>query len=76
MMFPLNTVDNFEKYKSPTGDFYWTDTILASELAGEKNRYEVIKKTVESLMFMFGWKDFNWNIMNNYYKGVNVFTSL
>ncbi|OGH38560.1 MAG: hypothetical protein A2905_03935 [Candidatus Levybacteria bacterium RIFCSPLOWO2_01_FULL_36_10] len=76
MMFPLNTVDNFEKYKSPTGDFYWTDTILASELDGEKNRYEVIKKTIESLMFMFGWKDFNWSIMNNYYKGVNVFISL
>ncbi|MFH1408192.1 MAG: ATP-binding protein [Patescibacteria group bacterium] len=76
MIFPLNTVGDFEKYKSPTGDFYWTDTILASELGGEKNRYEVIKKTIESLMFMFGWKDFNWNITNNYYKSVNVFTSL
>ncbi len=74
MKFPLNTVDNYKKYKSPTGDFYWTDTILAGELDSVKSRYEVIKKTVESLMFMFGWKDFNWNIMNNYYKPVNVFT--
>ena len=75
MKFPINT-DMSKIYKSPTGDFYWSDMVLASELNEEKNRYEVIKKTIESLMFMFGWKDFNWDIMKNYYKGVNVFTFL
>lgn len=75
MIFPENT-DMSKVYKSPTGDFYWSDSILAQELDEEKNRYDVIKKIIENLMFMFGWKDFNENIMKNYFKSKQRFTNL
>jgi len=75
MKFPVN-VDMSKIYKSPTGDFYWSDTSLVTEINEEKDRYEVIKKIIESLMFMFGWKDFNEDIMKNYYKSVQRFSTV
>lgn len=65
--FPIN-VDVGRIYRSPTGDFFYAETVPAWELDSEKRRYEVIKNVIQRLIFMFGWKDFNWTIVENYYK--------
>lgn len=75
MQFPQN-VDMSRVYKSPTGEFSWQADFLVSDIVNEKERLELIKSIVQSLMYSFGWKDFNWNILNSYYKSVDRYQNL
>lgn len=64
MNFPTQTF-NPRLSQNANGQFYWEKTFLANELKVEKSREEILKETINNLMFSFGWKDFNWNIFDN-----------
>lgn len=75
MKFPVR-VDMWKAYTSANGEFYWSKSFLVQDISEEKTRYVILREVTKSLMFVFGWKDFNWTVLDNLLKSWNLYQSI
>lgn len=71
-----NQLFNPSTYKSATGKFELDMSFFLKEIESDHDRYEVVKSIVEKILYSFGMREFNPDLIKNVYRARHVYPSI